>query len=210
MRRPAEGTRARRLLSALAVGAMLAATPATALAADTTAPTLITLAGATTVPQGTPIEFSLTANDPSGVVGSEFQLDGGAWLQMSPVSGRAPSTSRSAAVVVNAGVSQARPGGAFICALMANATVSCSASGTGNVPVQVPGLQGVSALSVGKAHACAIQSDGSLRCWGKNPSGQVGNGTAQDAASPVAIPIHTGNSSARCAATAAATALRAR
>jgi alpha-tubulin suppressor-like RCC1 family protein len=39
----------------------------------------------------------------------------------------------------------------------------------------------------GYAHACALESNGTLWCWGANSSGQVGNGTTTNALSPVQI-----------------------
>ncbi len=33
------------------------------------------------------------------------------------------------------------------------------------------------ALAAGDAHSCAALSDGRLRCWGANESGQLGDGT---------------------------------
>ncbi|TDR45927.1 alpha-tubulin suppressor-like RCC1 family protein [Tahibacter aquaticus] len=55
-------------------------------------------------------------------------------------------------------------------------------------PVAVVGLNGgVVALSVGDRHACAVRSDGSVRCWGYNNLGQVGDGSQTNRLVPVAI-----------------------
>jgi alpha-tubulin suppressor-like RCC1 family protein len=47
--------------------------------------------------------------------------------------------------------------------------------------VAVSSLDGVhakaTAITVGGAHTCARLTDGSLRCWGRNSSGQLGDGT---------------------------------
>jgi alpha-tubulin suppressor-like RCC1 family protein len=40
---------------------------------------------------------------------------------------------------------------------------------------------------VGENHSCALLHDGSLRCWGANESGQLGDGTTIDRHRPVAI-----------------------
>jgi alpha-tubulin suppressor-like RCC1 family protein len=47
-------------------------------------------------------------------------------------------------------------------------------------PVPVLGLTDAVALSSGPAYTCALLSDTSIRCWGINESGQLGNdGTSQ-------------------------------
>jgi alpha-tubulin suppressor-like RCC1 family protein len=42
----------------------------------------------------------------------------------------------------------------------------------------------VSSVAAGDAHSCAVKSDGSLWCWGKNDQGQLGNGSKNDALAP--------------------------
>jgi alpha-tubulin suppressor-like RCC1 family protein len=39
-------------------------------------------------------------------------------------------------------------------------------------------------LAAGSSHACALLSDGTVRCWGRNFFGEVGNGTTSDAFKP--------------------------
>ena len=42
-------------------------------------------------------------------------------------------------------------------------------------------------LAVGAAHACAVLSDGSVRCWGQNTEGELGDGTFTDRSLPVTV-----------------------
>ncbi len=44
-------------------------------------------------------------------------------------------------------------------------------------PVPVPDLGDVVSVAVGGAHSCALHRDGSLKCWGDNEYGQIGDGT---------------------------------
>jgi alpha-tubulin suppressor-like RCC1 family protein len=55
-------------------------------------------------------------------------------------------------------------------------------------PVQVTGITGAVAISVGGPHSCAVISDGSIRCWGSNQFGALGNGQSGGFSStPVAV-----------------------
>lgn len=49
-------------------------------------------------------------------------------------------------------------------------------------------LTGVVSVSVGRFHTCAITTDGKLKCWGRNTSGQLGDGTNSDRLNPVTVP----------------------
>lgn len=54
-------------------------------------------------------------------------------------------------------------------------------------PFQVSGLTDVVALASGNAFSCAALGDGSVRCWGANASGQLGNGKTVTSQSPVVV-----------------------
>jgi alpha-tubulin suppressor-like RCC1 family protein len=69
-----------------------------------------------------------------------------------------------------------------------NETVICR--GRGIAAPREPLLEGVPVkeLTAGGDHTCALVENGTARCWGKNDAGQLGDGTTNDAATPVTIP----------------------
>src|SRR5439155_1222056 len=100
--------------------------------------------------------------------------------------------------VAVAGLSGVRAIAAFAghtCALLADTTVRCwgyngygeLGDGTGADslnPVTViaaagntGALSGVTAISLSNAHTCALLADTTVRCWGVNSQGQLGDGT---------------------------------
>lgn len=65
---------------------------------------------------------------------------------------------------------------------LGNGTTTTSAITT---PIQVTGLAGVTQIAVGGEFMIAMTSDGSVWAWGKNETGQLGDGTTTDALTPV-------------------------
>ena len=45
-------------------------------------------------------------------------------------------------------------------------------------PVEVQELTGVERLALGRMHACALRTDGTVMCWGNAQGGQLGDGTS--------------------------------
>ena len=116
-------------------------------------------------------------------------------------------TARRSPVAVSglvSGVAQVAAGGAHTCARLATGAARCwGANGAGQVgdgttvnrrvPTAVSGLgAGVAQVMAGGAHTCARLTVGTLRCWGTNGSGQLGDGTLVARKVPVAVTGVTG------------------
>jgi alpha-tubulin suppressor-like RCC1 family protein len=57
-----------------------------------------------------------------------------------------------------------------------------------NTPVAVNGLgSGVVAIDAGTNFTCAVKASGSVMCWGRNQSGQLGNDAMTESHIPVEV-----------------------
>jgi hypothetical protein len=98
------------------------------------------------------------------------------------------------------GVIAVAAGADHACAIVAGGALKCwgrndsGQLGIGSLadnttPVDVPGLaSGVSAVSLGTDHSCAIGSFGALFCWGNGATGKVGDGSS--ATTPRTAPVN--------------------
>lgn len=86
------------------------------------------------------------------------------------------------------------------CALMRDRTVECwgnndhgqlgrttPGDNRSSSPAPVTDLTGATAITVGENHTCALLTDGTVKCWGLNDHGQLGDGSTTDAASPQTV-----------------------
>lgn len=123
--------------------------------------------------------------------------------------GDGTTTDRTTPVVVR-GLSSARALSAGLyhtCAVVQRGEVRCwGLNDTGQLgngeaakvftPAEVRGLMGMTrALAAGGEHTCALTTTGSVRCWGANGDGQLGDGSRQDR--PTAVEVSRLRGSAR-------------
>ncbi len=121
--------------------------------------------------------------------------DGTTTMQLQPVN----------VIGLNSGVIDLAIGNWHSCALLNTGGVKCwGYNGYGQLgdntnlrretPVDVFGLtSGVKAIAAGEYHSCALLTSGSVRCWGANYYGQIGDGTTTSRPTPVnSIGLSTG------------------
>jgi alpha-tubulin suppressor-like RCC1 family protein len=98
------------------------------------------------------------------------------------------------------GIAAVDVGGSFGCATELPIPLRCwGANGVGQLgigstgapvasPTLVAGLGGVSSLGAGGAHMCVVANNPpTVKCWGSNSAGQLGDGTTVDRSSPTQV-----------------------
>ena len=85
------------------------------------------------------------------------------------------------------------------CALLTDGQVKCWGKnsqgqlGNGNTtsseptPVEVSGITTATSIALGGDHSCALLANGTMKCWGRNANGQLGDGTTTDRTAPVDV-----------------------
>jgi alpha-tubulin suppressor-like RCC1 family protein len=107
---------------------------------------------------------------------------------------------RSPVVVKNlSNVQDISNGAADNCALVAGGGAWCwgynawgelgdGSTTSSTVPVHVSGLPAsLAQIAAGFEHTCALLKNGTVRCWGQNSNGQLGDGSTGDSKTPVAV-----------------------
>ncbi len=118
------------------------------------------------------------------------------------------STTNSPSPVLVSGVTTATAlavGESHSCVVLSGGTVACWGDNTygelgpatsatsSTTPVTVSGLSSVTAVATGRALSCALISGGTVKCWGDNSLGELGNNMrGTNSSTPVAVANLTG------------------
>lgn len=143
---------------------------------------------------------SLTPVDVIGLTGATQVLAGSGYSCALTASGPIKCWGRGYAVGQSGGTSIASPtdvpgisgakqlvGSSALCAITSDDQVKCwgdNSSGLHGVPphfnygitaVRVPGLSGIKQIALTSLHACAVTAQDTVKCWGSNSSGELGD-----------------------------------
>ena len=168
----------------------VAAVPAPGVRIDRTPPSVGAPAPSPeTVARNAGAGVTATATDATAITGGEVRVDGGPWQGMTTADGLFADPNESLTAVLGGAVAQVSTGTDHTCVLMTDGHVRCSGgNGWGQLGsgwtaprgagfVEVAGIADAVAISAGYAHTCAVLTDGTVRCWGFNIYGQLGDGT---------------------------------
>lgn len=116
-----------------------------------------------------------------------------AWLRDGSI--RNWGTQTLPAVPAQARIKRIVGGYYHVCVLVDDGHVYCSGDGGGDGQSgrpegsdrHVQGITDAIDLAAGFEHTCALLSDHSVRCWGQNERGQLGDGTNDDSSLPVKV-----------------------
>lgn len=137
--------------------------------------------------------LSAGSEDTCAVVGGAVKCWGGGFIN-----GKTFDVTTPTVISGVSGATAVSVGGSSACALVAGGAAKCWGTnldgelgdGTGNPSlsgVAVSGLTGAVGISTSAsavAHTCAVLSAGTVKCWGNNAAGQLGNGTTTNSATP--------------------------
>jgi alpha-tubulin suppressor-like RCC1 family protein len=162
----------------------------------------------TTSSSGTTPVTAVASGGTAVTAGGEFTcavVSGGAkcWgLNMVGELGNGSTTNSSTPVAVSglsAGVASISTGSLHTCALLIGGALKCWGSnsrgqlGNGSTTnattaTDVSGIpSGAISLGVGNSQACAVLTGGTMKCWGRNDVGQLGDGSTANSSVPVFV-----------------------
>src|SRR6266403_1885905 len=114
--------------------------------------------------------------------------------------GTTTNASTPVAVPGVGGAAAVSGGGYHTCARFPDGTLECwgrndagplgdpaTTTDVSRVPVRVTGITTATAVTAGIFDTCTLLQDGTVRCWGRNSEGQLGNGTTTSSSVPVTV-----------------------
>ena len=159
--------------------------------------TTVTVGGSACLAPFVQSSTSLTCIPPAGAVGASS-------VEVTTSAGRSPPNALYTYLTPTSGLVSIALGTEHTCAVAGLGTISCwGSNGSGQLgagsfggvnvnPAMLTGVGAVTAVAAGNAHSCALAVDGTVKCWGSNASGQLGDGGSVDRATPAPVTGLTG------------------